>query len=135
MRFRGKKIKLKDLLIFDGEYDPDKIKRENFLDGTGGMETKKEVLTVDFCNIVYHSDWYEPFWEKVKDTDYRWYNWPPRLDYFKNPESIKEASVDDIHKLLIVIIRMEHWNTGFVYKAARKGVIFAILNRIKEWEE
>jgi hypothetical protein len=130
-QFRGKKIKLQDLLIFDGLYDPDKIQKEDFLEGDG-MKVKRSALILDFCNIVYASDWYDPFLETVRGTDFRWYKWSASSKYLKNVDLIKEASIEDIYKSLISIVRMEHWNNGFIYRAAKTGRIFAILNRIKE---
>ena len=125
-QLRGKKIMLHDLLIFDGLYDPDKIKKEDFLEGEG-MSITRSPLIIDFCNVIYASSWY-------KDNVFDWHKWEPRLDYFKNIDLIKEAPIEDIYKMLIVIVRMEHWNNGFVYRAAKRGRISAILYRIKVGE-
>ena len=120
---RGK-FTLQDLLVFDGLYDPDKIKKEDFYIGEG-MSIERSGLIIDFCNIIYSSDWYE-------GAKFDWKSWG--LDYFKNIDLIKDAPIEDIKKMLIVIIRMEHWNHGFVYRAAKKGRLSAILNRIKEFK-
>ncbi len=123
-QFRGKKVTLKDLLVFDGLYCPDKIKKEDFIVGEG-IKMKRSALILDFCNMIYSSDWYE-------ESKFEWHKWEPRLDYFKNIDLIKDAPIEDIKKMLIVIVRMEHWNNGFVYRTAKNGRLSVIIKRIGE---
>lgn len=77
---------------------------------------------IKFIKALYDNGWI---------VDFDWTEWQQEAkQYWSNPETIKEADIDTIQKLLTTHVRKDRFCDGHMAEAIENGHIDAILKRL-----